>query len=86
MYNDKALKNYVSTNEIKVYRQKDTIYKKGVVVNPYGGVLGFANESGKNNLNKTLTTHVDMVSTYYYSIIVEGQEAHFKININLEKL
>ena len=82
---DKNCTIQIGKYDVRVYKTK-TSYKKGQVVNPFGGVFGMRTLSGKNNLNKILATHRYGISTYYYSIVVEGKTVYFKINQNLEAL
>jgi len=56
---------------------------KGQVINAYP-VFGMTSKSNKNNVNKVVTCHCNGRSEYYYSIVVEGVKAYFKIlNTNL---
>ena len=81
-FKKKNLTESAGKHELKIFSQKKTCYKKGIVLKPLG-----MKDSNKNNLNKYLTTHGNLTSWYYYSIAVgNGQKLYFRIGTNLESL
>ena len=74
-----TIPNSITKHDLRVFPNY-----KGQVVNPFGGVFSMAMLSGKNNINKVVTTHGGGVSKYYYSLIVEEVKTYFQLlNTNL---
>jgi hypothetical protein len=86
LFKDKACKlPYSKLYTLKVYRTK-TALKKGVVVNPFGGVFGMPKQSSKNILHKILSRSCGGVTTNTYCIVVTGEKTYFQTDINFESL